>query len=98
LFIKRNLDLELKPFCLNHTSKGLPFLGYIVYPNCLHINKNSRFRFVKKLKVFHKNLENDLWSQSDYQRHIVPLIAFTKKADSYNFRKRWTEIYQMDVS
>ena len=29
--IARELLLELKPFCLNETRKGLPFLGYLLY-------------------------------------------------------------------
>ena len=32
-FIESELSLKLKPFCLNSTNKGLPFLGYVLFPN-----------------------------------------------------------------
>ena len=31
-FIQKTLALTLKPFCLNAANKGLPFLGYFLYP------------------------------------------------------------------
>ena len=32
-FIESELSLSLKPFCLNSTDRGLPFLGYLLYPD-----------------------------------------------------------------
>lgn len=88
-FINSNLALTLKPFCLNRAPCGLPFLGFLVYPDVIHLNRHSRERFIKKLKIYEHNLEAGLWDQSDYQRHVLPLLSFVKHADSAGWRSRW---------
>ena len=85
-FISQKLKLELKPFCLNKVVYGLPFLGYVVHPYHLHLNKNSKKRFKSKLKQYQANLDKGTWTQNDFQRRILPLLAFAEKAESKNFR------------
>jgi retron-type reverse transcriptase len=87
-FIAAKLKLTLKYFCLNKTIIGLPFLGYVVYKNRLHLNQNSRNRFRAKLKEYEKQLKNSNWSQNQYQAHLLPLLAFAKKAKSSTFRSQ----------
>lgn len=86
-FISKELKLGLKPFCLNSGDKGLPFLGYLVFPKTIKLAKRSRKRFVKKLNSYNHNLAIGIWGQSDYQKHVLPLIAFTEKAQSLVLRK-----------
>jgi len=88
LFIEKNLHLELKPFCLNRTSLGLPFLGYLLYPRKVRLGCASKRRFCTKLKDYTHKLSSALWTQKDYQRHILPLLAFTQHADTRAWRKR----------
>jgi hypothetical protein len=90
-FLGVTLGLALKPVCLNHSSKGLPFLGYLVYPNAIKLNRNSRVRFIKKLKQYEQNLTTEVWNQDEYQRHILPLLSFVKHADSIGFRRKWLQ-------
>ncbi|MDD3723585.1 MAG: RNA-directed DNA polymerase [Lutibacter sp.] len=92
LFIETELNLRLKPFCLNSTDKGLPFLGYILFPKTILLNNNSRKRFKNKLKQYNYKLNNDEWNQAEYQAHVLPLIAFTKHANTYNLRKKFNEM------
>lgn len=86
-FISQKLKLKLKPFCLNKVVYGLPFLGYVVHPYHLHLNKNSKKRFKSKLKQYQANLDKGTWTQNDFQRRILPLLAFAEKAESKNFRE-----------
>lgn len=86
-FIAEQLQLELKPFCLNKTHFGLPFLGYVVYDSRLHLNKNSKKRFRKKLYHYEKQLLLEKWTEKDYQLRIWSLLAFAKKAESKKFRE-----------
>ena len=86
-FTQEQLTLTLKPFCLNQNTYGLPFLGYIVYPDTIGLALRSRRRFRQKLKSYYTKLENGLWSQEDFQRHVRPLIAYTEHAHSRGFRK-----------
>ena len=87
-YITENLKLELKPFCLNKTDKGLPFLGYLLYPHQIRLLQASRDRLYTKFKLYTEKLNNNEWTQTDYQRHILPLFAFSKHADSFALRKK----------
>ncbi len=88
-FINEFLLLTLKPFTLNSTLKGLPYCGYVLSKNTIHINQRSRKRFLKKLNIYNFKLNSLQWAQEEYQKHMLPLLAFTQKADSINFRKKY---------
>jgi hypothetical protein len=87
VFLEEKLGLLLKPFCLNTTPKPFPFLGYLLEGTTLRLTRRSRKRFSKRLLIYHNNLEQGLWDSGTYQRHVLPLIAFTRHARSYQFRK-----------
>jgi len=87
-FINTILKLTLKPYCINSSEKGLPFLGYVVFKDNIRLNKNSKKRFTQKMKLYHSNLENEKWTQTEYARHVLPLIAFTQHANSISLRKQ----------
>jgi RNA-directed DNA polymerase len=87
-FVNTNLKLTLKPYCINNMEKGLPFLGYVVFNNNVRLNKNSKKRFIQKMKLYHSNLENEKWTQAQYAKHVLPLIAFTQHANSINLRRK----------
>lgn len=82
------LRLSLKPFCLNRKSHGLPFLGYLVYPDQIRLAHRCRSRFIKKLDRYEQNLASERWTQKEYQQHVSPLIAFTEHANAKEFRKK----------
>ncbi len=82
------LELALKPFCLNRSPHGLPFLGYLLYPHAIRLGKRSHRRFINKMRAYADNLDKGIWSQADYQNHVAPLIAFTEYADAKKFRKK----------
>lgn len=88
VFIESQLSLHLKPFCLNSTDKGLPFLGYLVFPEKVSLNQRSRKRFKAKLKYYTQKLNHDDLNQKAYQSHILPLIAFVKHADTFGLRMK----------
>ncbi len=71
------------PFCLNSTDKGLPFLGYVLFPKTVLLNNCSRKRFKTKMKQYTYKLNNSEWNQAEYQAHILALIAFAKHANTY---------------
>lgn len=87
-FVQSPLGLNCKPACISKNDKGLPFLGYVVFPDRVRLNKQSKQRFIRKYKIAVKRVDSNEWSQADYARHIIPLIAFTKHAQSYGLRKK----------
>lgn len=86
-FVQNTLRVQFKPVVHQRTASGVPFLGYKLYPQFVRLNRRSKRRFVCKLKTAYKNLESEKWSESNYQQHVMPLIAFTKYAETLRFRK-----------
>ncbi|GHT15138.1 hypothetical protein AGMMS4956_14450 [Bacteroidia bacterium] len=87
-YIAQNLHLMLKPFCLNTTDKGLPFLGYLLYPSKTRLANRSRTRFKEKLEDYTDKLQHQAWTQAQYQQHVLPLFAFVCHAETKEWRKR----------
>jgi len=87
-FLNAKLTLELKIKQLNRTDKGLTFLGYRLFQGKIKLSPRSKKRFVMKVKECKKKLENNEWTQSEYQQHILPLLAFVKYAETKELRKK----------
>lgn len=87
-FITTQLKMNLKPYCINSIEKGLPFLGYVLFKDTIRLNKSSKKRFIHKMNLYQSNLENSVWSQTQYARHVLPLIAFTRHANAVKLRRQ----------
>lgn len=87
-FCTNSLRLTLKQFCLNYTRRGVPFLGYVVYPNQTRLAQKSKKRFLKRLSQYFQNHRVGIWNDSEFQRHLLSLIAFTQKANALAFRQK----------
>ena len=87
-FVEERLLCELKPAQLNQTAQGLPFLGYRVKPYHTRLLGQSKRRFVRKFRLAEEMLHSGEWSQATYQRHLLPLLAFTQHADTAGFRRK----------
>ena len=87
-FIIQKLKCQLKPILLNQVERGLPFCGYLIRPNYIRLNQRSKKRYIRKLKNLHKKYESGEWTEMECQRKVVPLIAFTRYADSNQFRQK----------
>ncbi len=84
--IKSCLGLDCKPPCINRQDMGLSFVGYVVFPDRVRLNKQSKQRFIRKYKYAESMLETNQWSQAEYAGHIIPLIACTRHAQTYVLR------------
>lgn len=79
-------SLQLKRPVFLPSYKGIPFLGYKSYPYKRLLERRSRIRFRRKMKLYADYLNADIWTQQEYAEHVVPLLAFVKQASSYRFR------------
>lgn len=86
-YLQQYLQLSLKPLCLNYVNKGVPFLGYILSPFSVRLSQNSKKRFLRKYRLYEKYLSTQIFSEQQYQNHILPLFAFVQKAHTFAFRK-----------
>ena len=87
-FLADKLQLRLKHFLVNSTKRGLPFLGYLLYPDRVRLTRSSRQRFSAKMKLYSRYLQEDSWTQEEYSRHVLPLIAFVRYGDGGGFRRK----------
>ena len=86
------LHLSLKLAVIHHCTKGISFLGYHLFPNKILLHRNSKKRFLQKMKQYNQKLKNQQWSEKEYQNHITPLLAFVKKAYTKILRKKYCEL------
>ena len=90
-FLCESLKLGLRPACLNTCSRGMTFLGYRVYPGRIRLAARSRTRFRRKLAQYHDNFLSGRWTEEEAARHVEPLLAFVRRAQSDGFRRRMIE-------
>ena len=88
VFLNNKLKLTLKIKILNKSEYGLSFLGYRVFPDKTKLNKRSKKRFIEKTTLYNNYLKTEKWTQTEYQLHILPLIAYTRYAETKGLRKK----------
>lgn len=91
-YVAEHLSLELKPELLNRSRRGLPFLGYLVFPYNVKLAKRSKRRFIKKISEIEEQYHSGAWSEAECQRKGLSLLAFTNHANAVNWRKKvWVQ-------
>ena len=83
--------LELKPVVLNRTSQGVVFLGYKLFPHHMLLSRRSKLRFRQKMSLYQEYWDEGIWSDQEYQNHIVPLTSFVQHASTWRYRKETLE-------
>lgn len=91
-FLAAELGLRVKSNGqLNRTSCGIPFLGYRIFAQKLRLGSLSRRRFQYKFKLYEKFYEKGVWDETALQKHVEPLLAFVRKAETTGLRCRVLE-------
>lgn len=87
-FARDELDLELKqtPF-INRTSLGMDFLGMRVFPDEIHLSRESRVRYVRKVASYEEKAKRGEWDEEELQRRVTFLTAFTEQAHARRWRR-----------
>ena len=80
-YLARELLLQLKPFCLNKSKKGL------LFPDGVRLARRSKKRFIQKSRLYDHNLQTGRWTQKEFVNHTMPLVACTEYANAKEFRK-----------
>ncbi len=87
LFLHSHLALTLKTCYVAGTKRGLPFLGFRLFPNKKILSARSKKRYARKILDLSHQLSLDHISQAQFQARATALTAFTEKAYSLKFRK-----------
>ncbi len=80
-FMRTELFCELKQEQLNYTAKGLPFVGYNIFPHHIRLTQRSKRRFFRKMAAVEDKYHSGEWTEEVCQVHARPLLAFVRKAD-----------------
>ncbi|MEQ1747467.1 MAG: RNA-directed DNA polymerase [Saprospiraceae bacterium] len=86
--VQTSLRCTLKPPSLNHTDRGLTFLGYRLFPDRVLLAQNSKRRFIRKYHEIERNRLTGNWDEAYCQRKVLPLLAFVRHADTLEWRKK----------
>ncbi|HOK06311.1 MAG TPA: reverse transcriptase/maturase family protein [Syntrophales bacterium] len=87
-FLQARLSLTVKPdIQMNRCARGIPFLGYRVFPQKILLSPRSKRRFVNKFRLYEGKQMNGEWSVDELVRHMDSLLEFTRFADSDGFRR-----------
>jgi RNA-directed DNA polymerase len=87
-FLDERLALELKDnIQLNRCLRGIPFLGYRIFPNRIMLGTESKRRFVQKFIRYERTFMAGNWSEKQLAEHSEPLVEFTRLARAGSFRQ-----------
>ncbi|MCB0376035.1 MAG: RNA-directed DNA polymerase [Sinomicrobium sp.] len=86
-YTEQKLQVALKPPILNRTRCGLPFLGYRLLPTEVRLLHKSKRRFIRKAKQIEQQYDSGRWDEATCQRHLLPLLAFIRHADTKILRE-----------
>lgn len=91
------LKLTLKPPIFRKAKDGQVFLGYRVMPFHYQLSGRSKSRFRSKLLKYNRLYEKEIWSESQFEEHLLPLLSFVQHAESRSFRKTCVEIMEKEA-
>jgi RNA-directed DNA polymerase len=83
------LGLALKhPPCPQSTARGMNFLGYRIFPSHMTLNRTSRVRYARKVRMLSELHGTGELSDRQVQERLTALVAFTLAARATGFRRR----------
>lgn len=95
-FLASELKLELKDnIQLNRCARGVPFLGYRVWPGRITLGPRAGRRFADKLRAFETKWETGEWSETDLARHMEALLSYVRFADTLALRRQMIQRYSI---
>lgn len=88
-FAMVQLGLEFKPSAVQRTGVGVAFLGCRIWPTHVELNRRSKRRWRRRVRVLERAEGLGLISESNLQQRLLALTAFSQAAGakSWQFRK-----------
>jgi RNA-directed DNA polymerase len=89
-FSEESLGLKLKgePY-LNRVRHGMDFLGMRVFADMVRLNRRSKQRFSARIRQYEWMLAEGQLLESDFQERVTALTAFTRQADTLEWRRNF---------
>jgi RNA-directed DNA polymerase len=91
-FVEDELGLALKhPPCPQPVARGMDFLGYRLFSQHAELNRRSKVRYRRRLRVLDELNASGEISETQLQQRLTALTAFVLPARSFRFRRRVLE-------
>lgn len=87
-FATVHLGLEFKPSAVQRTGTGVAFVGCRIWPTHVELNRRSKRRWRRRVRVLERAERLGLISESNLQQRLVALTAFSKAAGAKSWRFR----------
>jgi RNA-directed DNA polymerase len=71
----------------NRCSRGVPFVGFVVYPNRVRLGREARKRLRRQWNRLRKRFDDGLLSEAEYQNRSTALFAHARHADDVAWRR-----------
>lgn len=81
-YVEEELRLSLHEPIINKVCHGVPFLGYVVYPDGMRLNERSRKRFRERIAVMDTAYWMGIMNERESACRSQCLFAFIDKADN----------------
>jgi len=81
----------------NRAERGIPFLGFVLYPDRLRVNRQGRRRYRRKLRALRCGLEHARLSDHQAQERLGALVAHVATADDRAWRSMVHSFYDFDA-
>ena len=86
--VETQLGLALKhPPCPQPTRRGMDFLGYRIFPNHTALNRRSKVRYRRRLRVLGMLHDTGAITEAGLQQRLTALTAFVLPVRSHGFRQ-----------
>jgi hypothetical protein len=91
-FLWKELRLTLKAnIQLNRTERGIPFLGFRVFPAHIRLLPEGKKRFSARYREYERRYCDGTWSARELARRFDGLYAYARYSDCLPFRRYCTE-------
>lgn len=86
-FAFNKLGLTTKPPIIGRTCRGVPFLGFKIYPDKVYLGGKAKRAYKKNINKLTRLYKNDIISEKCFSERLRANYAYISFAESYNFRK-----------
>jgi len=86
-YVRNNLNLTLKPPVIGKTSKGLPFLGFLVKDKGIYLLQKSKRRVKNRITEISASLYQNKITEEKAAEQVISVFAAIAMARTNNFRK-----------
>ncbi|MCX6740883.1 MAG: RNA-directed DNA polymerase, partial [Candidatus Parcubacteria bacterium] len=95
-FLQERLKLQFNPkrLIISPATKGIDFLGYLVFPNYCLLRKSTVKRYIKKTKAKIKKSGPKFLSSPEFRTSWVSWAGYAKFAKSWHLRKNILQLFQ----